>query len=77
MFKVFVYTGLRRKELIELKKTDILYEDNIPYFNIEESGERTLKTKSSIRRVPIHPDILELVKHQLATNDTVATLKTA
>ena len=70
MFKVFVYTGLRRKELIELKKTDILYEDNIPYFNIEESGERTLKTKNSTRRVPIHPDILELVKYQLAHNDT-------
>ena len=70
MFKVFLYTGLRRKELIELKKTDILYEDSIPYFDIKESENRRLKTKSSTRRVPIHPDILELVKYQLAHNGT-------
>lgn len=49
-----LYSGLRVEEICKLKTNDIKIEDNIYYFDI--NGE--VKTDHSIRRVPIHRDLI-------------------
>ena len=68
IIKIAAHTGARENEICQLTKNDIkISEDSIYYFNftidIEEdiNSEKTLKTISSIRKVPIHFDILDEV----------------
>ena len=53
--KMGMYTGMRISEIVELKKSNINFEHNI--INITKS-----KTKSGIRIIPIHNQILEIIK---------------
>jgi len=57
---IAMYSGLRLDEICQLQKEDIQVIDNIPCFNINSSGGKHLKTSSSARIVPIHPDLLSL-----------------
>ena len=58
------YTGARREELAQLQVADVLRsEDGIDYLSIldtegEDDGERSVKTKGSRRRIPLHPDLI-------------------
>ncbi|XHS79802.1 hypothetical protein ACFJGW_07430 [Burkholderiaceae bacterium UC74_6] len=58
------YTGARREELAQLNVSDVRKsEDGVWYLNIlaaedEEDGERGVKTESSRRLIPLHPDLL-------------------
>ncbi len=55
IFKIGAYTGMRVSEINNLTKESIKVDENeIYYFDISKS-----KTKSGIRKVPIHKDILE------------------
>jgi integrase len=55
IFKIGAYTGMRVSEVIGLNKESIKAHDNgIYYFDILKS-----KTRSGIRKVPIHKDILD------------------
>jgi integrase len=59
------YTGARREELAQLKAADVRRsEDGIWHINIlavadEEDGDRGVKTESSRRLIPLHPDVME------------------
>lgn len=53
-----LYTGARLGELCQLHLDDIREEDGIPIFDINESGDKKLKTSSSQRLVPIHPKLI-------------------
>ena len=55
-----LYTGARVAEILQLRLNDIIFDVNIPYFNIDNSEDKLIKNKSSIRKIPIHPKILEL-----------------
>jgi integrase len=57
---VGLYTGMRLEEIGQLLITDIKQESDIWYFDINDSGGKQLKNKSSIRRVPIHQNLLDL-----------------
>ena len=55
---ILLYTGMRSKELRELRKEDVNKKDRTIYI-------RTSKTASGIRTVPIHPKIWPIVKRLL------------
>ena len=56
------YTGMRLTEITQLFVEDILQEPDtgIWYFNLHTKPPRTLKNKSSIRSVPLHPSLIDL-----------------
>ena len=58
------YTGARREELCQLRASDVQTDDGITFLSIldtpDDDDGRTVKTQSSRRRVPLHPDLLAL-----------------
>ncbi|MDP1700619.1 MAG: site-specific integrase [Aestuariivirga sp.] len=56
-----MFTGARRGELAQLKLHDIREEDGVPFLRItDEGGDQSVKNAGSIRRVPVHPELLKL-----------------
>ena len=58
-----LYSGLRLGEIAQLLISDIKEEQGVPYFDIskgEGEDDKQLKTWASVRRVPIHPKLIEL-----------------
>ena len=59
-----VHTGARLRELYQLRKEDIRFdsESGIHYLDINNDGDtgKSLKTKSSKRKIPIHNKLIEL-----------------
>lgn len=55
-----LYTGARLEELGQLRTADVRHEDGIDYLAIEPGDGKRVKTKSSRRRVPIHPQLVKL-----------------
>ena len=55
-FLIAMYSGMRQEDIHRLTNESIKEENGIYYFDILEG-----KTKNSIRKVPIHEDILEKV----------------
>ena len=59
---VGLYSGMRLGEIVQLLVTDIKWHDDIAYFDVArgEGEEKQIKTASSVRKVPIHPRLIEL-----------------
>ena len=57
---IAIHAGLRIEEICQLQKKSITKKDNVTCFNIEKS-----KTKSGIRIIPVHSNILKLVEKLL------------
>ncbi|SRR5882724_1703266 len=55
-----LYTGARLEELGQLQVEDVRQEGNVWYLAIEPGDGKRVKTKSSKRRVPIHPRLIKL-----------------
>lgn len=56
-----LFTGARLEELAQLHTSDVQEHDCTHYLNIAEIEEgQTLKNQNSIRRVPLHPRLIEL-----------------
>jgi integrase len=54
-------TGARLGEVGQLRTVDVKAEGGMRYFDITDQGDgNTIKTVSSRRRVPIHPDLVRL-----------------
>ncbi len=59
-----LYTGARANELCKLKVTDVRQEGDIWYLDINEEAHSNpkirpnVKTPSSVRRIPLHPDLI-------------------
>jgi integrase len=64
--------GGRSSELAGLALAEIHEQDDIPYFLIDFTEDRGLKTAQSIRKLPIHPELI-----RLGFNDYVAAIRTA
>jgi integrase len=52
------FTGARLEELGQLTTDDIRQHDGIDYISINAEGSKSVKTRSSIRDVPIHPELV-------------------
>lgn len=61
-------TGARINELCSLRGCDIKEEDGVWVIDINDDGEKELKTDSSKRRVPIHNYLLTLGLHKFAAS---------
>lgn len=59
---IALYSGMRMGEIVQLLVSDIKTQDGIAYFDVSKSeGEdKILKTKSSVRKVPVHKVLLDL-----------------
>lgn len=56
-----IHTGARLEELAQLHHEDLKVSgDGIKFLHINDQGNRRVKTKSSIRAIPLHPFLLEL-----------------
>ena len=58
VFKLLCYTGCRLSEICALRGEDV-HEDHI---SVEWHDERSLKTANSVRDIPIHPNIVDMLK---------------
>lgn len=62
---IALYTGARLEELAQLSIRDLKQESGIWYFNITDSDfaydgqEQRLKNKNSVRKVPVHQDLID------------------
>lgn len=54
------YSGARLNEIVQLAKKDIFTTGSIIYISINDNGTKTVKTKNSIRLVPLHSKLIEL-----------------
>ena len=52
-------TGMRLEEICQLQCADIVNVDGITCIDINDNGDKKLKTQSSRRVIPIHPILLE------------------
>jgi len=59
-FLIGIFSGMRTNEISQLRTENIISEDNVWMINIEETKGTSVKTSSSIRKVPIHPILLSL-----------------
>jgi integrase len=55
-----LYTGMRLREIIQLWVTDVRLEDGVVYLDINRDGDKSLKNTASLRRVPIHHELIRL-----------------
>lgn len=54
-----LFTGARRRELAQLMIEDVRFEDGVTFLKIIDTGEgQSVKTDVSIRRVPVHPELV-------------------
>lgn len=63
--RVALFTGARFTEILGLKAADVVEQESVWMFEIKPNEFRSLKTKSSRRLVPVHPELvrLGLLKH--------------
>lgn len=58
---VGLFSGMRLGEILQLQLSDIAYDGEIPYFNVNDEGDdKSLKTEQSRRIVPVHPELMKL-----------------
>lgn len=57
--QVALWTGMRLEEIGQLLVSDISLEQGIHFIKIEADSGKRLKTSSSNRRVPIHPELVK------------------
>lgn len=57
---IALFSGLRMGEIVQLLRSDVKHDQGIWYFDINKSEEKSLKTASSKRRVPVHRSLIDL-----------------
>lgn len=58
---IALFSGMRQQEICQLYLDDIYQMDNIWVFDINvKTPDKSLKTESSVRIVPLHPDLISL-----------------
>ncbi len=67
---IALYSGMRVQEIALLRRRDLRREWDVDFFDLVEDrlSGRTLKTRGSIRRVPVHPMLIKIgLLHYAAT----------
>ena len=59
-FIIGIFSGMRTNEISQLRIDDIVKEGNVWMIIIDETQGKRVKTTSSIRKVPIHPQLISL-----------------
>jgi integrase len=56
---LMAYTGMRNGEIMQLRREDILEDEGYPYILVTDKNGK-VKTRDSVRRVPIHSSLIEM-----------------
>ncbi len=69
-----LYSGARLGEIAQLRLADIRQQDDIWCFDLNDEGDKRLKTGGSKRLVPVHPKLIEhgLLIHSLWPSNTLS-----
>ena len=59
-FLIGIFSGMRTNETAQLRIGDIIKKENVWMFSIDETEGKSVKTTSSIRKVPVHPTLISL-----------------
>ena len=59
-FLLGIMSGMRTNEMCQIRCSDIRKEKNIWFMFVEDSEETRVKTENAIRKVPVHPQLIEL-----------------
>jgi len=59
-FLIGILSGMRTNEIAQLLVEDIIKKDNVWLINVDETKDKSVKTSSSIRKVPVHPTLVSL-----------------
>ena len=59
-FCIGILSGMRTNEISQLLIGDIIKKENVWMFSIDETEGKSVKTTSSIRKVPVHPTLINL-----------------
>ena len=70
VFLLGIFSGMRTNEMCQIRVNDIKKVDKIWFMFVEDSEETKVKTENAIRKVPVHPQLIEL-----GFIDYVGTLK--
>lgn len=57
---VALYSGMRMGEIAQLLVADVRIENDVLYLDVNKDEDKTLKTSTSRRRVPVHAVLLEI-----------------
>ena len=60
IFLLGIFSGMRTNEMCQLRLIDIKKQKNIWFIFIEDSEETKVKTENAIRKVPVHPQLIDL-----------------
>ncbi len=60
IFLLGIFSGMRTNEMCQLRLSDLKKVDKIWFMFVEDSEETKVKTESSIRKIPLHPQLIEL-----------------
>ena len=60
VFILGIFSGLRTNEMAQMRLEDIKKESNIWFLHVEESEQTRVKTLNAIRKVPFHPQLIDL-----------------
>ena len=70
VFLLGIFSGMRTNEMCQIRVIDIKKVEKIWFMFVEDSEETKVKTENAIRKVPVHPQLIEL-----GFIDYVGTLK--
>ncbi|SHI42631.1 Site-specific recombinase XerD [Malonomonas rubra DSM 5091] len=57
---ISLYSGLRIDEVCQLHKSDLLEVDGVLCLSVNDDGNKKVKTDTSIRKVPVHSELVRL-----------------
>lgn len=57
---ISAYSTMRAEEICQLDCSDITIDDGVYIFNVNDDGEKSLKSISSRRKIPVHSKLIEL-----------------
>ena len=60
IFLLGIFSGMRTNEMCQLRLIDIKKVSNIWFMFVEDSEETRVKTESAVRKVPVHPQLIQL-----------------
>ena len=60
IFLLGIFSGMRTNEMCQLRLSDLKRVDKIWFMFVEDSEETRVKTESSIRKVPLHPQLIDM-----------------
>ena len=60
IFPLGILSGLRTNEMCQLRLSDIRKENGVWFMHVEESEQTRVKTENAIRKVPVHPQLIDL-----------------